>query len=114
MSMCEQIALQLAETSARGEIGGIIMTPIEMLRLLGEKEATQVMSKGDSGSSWLFMGAPCYRSREISGPCVVTRDVLAMLLKAGRYRNLGGAEGRMGQALAEQMPAQVGLDPLLF
>lgn len=74
--MLEQVQQQIAEMVARGyEPGGIVMTPPEMKRFMNEARSSHMEVVSD-GSGWAFMGLPLYRSWEISGPAVVSRDVL--------------------------------------
>lgn len=88
--MLDQVQQQIAEMVARGDVpGGIIMTPPELLRFRREAEKRGEVYETDTpahgmhpaitGSGWAFMGRPIFRCWEISGPAVVSRDVLRAL-----------------------------------
>ena len=89
--MHEEITKQLVELVTRDhEMGGIIMTPPQMNRLLKDVPVHK-MTKADEGSGWAYEGVPIYRSWEIVGPCVVSRQVLALLRREVRgYTEFSG------------------------
>lgn len=86
----DTLTRQLIEMAGRHEIGAIIMTPPEMMKLIGDPAAKEHLSKGPEGSGWTFQNCPIYRSWEISGPAVVSREVLALLKRQNRSRFLDG------------------------
>lgn len=86
----------------------IIMSPTQMRRWL--RDARPDLNTTSEGSGWSFEHIPIYRSYEIVGPAVVSRDVLKALRKMGRSRN---ASQTMHASLLETA-VEVQLEPIIF
>ena len=112
--MFDDARREISEMIARGlEPAAIIMTPKNQTRFLAEPDPSRSLHRDDRGrgSGWAFEGLPIYRSWEISGPCVVTADVLRVLLKAGRHRR----SLDLHESLTEPaVYVENDLDPILF
>lgn len=67
--------------------GGIVMSPRQMTRMMAgasPEARSGLYHSGDSPSGWEYQGLPIARSYEVSGPCVVSRDVWKAMRKFSR------------------------------
>lgn len=58
------------------EPAGIVGSPVQLKRLVAELPANELAQPSTSGGGYQYKGLPIFRSHEVSGPCVVSRDVL--------------------------------------
>lgn len=113
--MIEDLQREITMMVAKGyEPGGIVMTPLQMTRFMAEVERDTHLrrSPNDDGSGWEFAGLPIYRSFEISGPTVVSHEVLDALRKMGRGRVV--ALPGMHMTVCASAAVDADLDPVLF
>lgn len=88
--MLETIRQQIAGMVAHGhEPAAIIMTPWELKRFIAQTHPGD-LRRSPAGSGYELEGLPIYRSWEISGPAIVSREVLALLRREYRTHWLPG------------------------
>lgn len=77
--MLDQVRQQINELVTKDQtLGAIIMTPLEMTRFMSQCKAGELDRCGE-GSGWSFEGLTIWRSFEIAGPTVVSREVFKVL-----------------------------------
>lgn len=109
----DEIVQQVAEMIRDGhEPAAIIMSPWQLRRFLNEcgRGPDLHYSEAEEGSGWAFSGLTIWRSREIGGPTVVSRDVFHALRRRGRW----GASPAMKEALSALDEVRTDWTPLLF
>ncbi len=114
--MIEDLKTQLAEFATKNTPAGIVMSPWQLRRLMAERDAADYINPSPIDDRYTFMGLPIWRSWEITGPAVVSHDVLKALRKMGRWIDApvdkGG--GTMQTTLLDSAVANPQLDPVLF
>lgn len=113
--MRDQIDQQAAEMARDGrEPAAIIMSPRQLMRFKNVLDLARGLSFVDDHtcSGYAYKGLTIYRSFEISGPCVVTADVLRVLLKAGRY-SMGASASSLAETSA-LTDVNSDFEPVLF
>lgn len=115
--MLDQLDREILEVATRVTPGAIITSPRQMMSFLHDAgrdvERMHKLNRcADCPSGWDYNGLPLWRSWEISGPAVVSVDVLKLLRRARRYTHLGASDQQVearGSTAAEQQ-----LAPVLF
>lgn len=106
--MWTDIDQMIAEMVRDGyEPGAVIGSPGQIKRILARR-VDHLHDDPDSPSGWVYQGLPIARSYEVSGPCVVSREVYNALRKCGRVRY---TDGYSALATAIARPTE---DPILF
>lgn len=111
MTLWTDIDQMIAEMVRDGyDPGAIIGSPVQIKRLLAQFPKPDVLYAGETVlSGWVYKGLPIARSYEVSGPCVVSREVYGALKKCGRVRYPDGGQSALAASIALATE-----DPILF
>lgn len=83
MSISERVDQQIAEMVADGrDPGGIVLTPKQLMRWKMQITGPDTLfTMAREGSGWQYRGLTIYRSYHVSGPAVVDKDIMRLLLR---------------------------------